>query len=230
MREWAFVPRESERYRSGSSWTALGDTGGRQRVGEGDEHSRQAGRVQERRERTNPVKMSTAVSTVLEVSLQEIRYLTSTISTSIRIAGIALSASPIPLDLQQPEMTCSSLVSLYDVQPRSHAVRTSSSPSPRQPSPPTTILPAIQVPSQQKRSILFRCHPLFTNWSNLSRLLLTPGRPSLAFSIAQSATPMSPFGRPGTLFRLSADIVEDLSRSAIPLRHILAVERPGMAQ
>jgi hypothetical protein len=32
--------RERERCRSGSSRKALGDTGGRQRVGEGDEHSR----------------------------------------------------------------------------------------------------------------------------------------------------------------------------------------------
>jgi hypothetical protein len=49
--------RESERCRRRSSRTALGDTGGRQRVGEGDEHSRrlfladefapQAGRVQD---------------------------------------------------------------------------------------------------------------------------------------------------------------------------------------
>jgi hypothetical protein len=74
----------------------LKDTGERHRVGEGDEHSRrlfvadefarQAGRVQQRRQ---PFKR-------FSKSLQEIRYLTSTIGTSIRIAEIALSASPIP--------------------------------------------------------------------------------------------------------------------------------------
>jgi hypothetical protein len=57
MREWALIPRESERCTRGSSRAALGDTGGQQRVGEGDEHSRrlfvadefarQAGRVQD---------------------------------------------------------------------------------------------------------------------------------------------------------------------------------------
>jgi hypothetical protein len=54
--EWVFIPRESEKC-SASSQEALGDTGGRQRVGEGDKHSRrlfvadefarQAGRVQD---------------------------------------------------------------------------------------------------------------------------------------------------------------------------------------
>jgi hypothetical protein len=38
MCEWAFIPRKSERCRHESSRAALGDTCGRQRVGEGDEH------------------------------------------------------------------------------------------------------------------------------------------------------------------------------------------------
>jgi hypothetical protein len=41
MREWTFVPRESERCRRGISRAALGDTSGQQRVGEGGECSRQ---------------------------------------------------------------------------------------------------------------------------------------------------------------------------------------------